>query len=58
VPKLDARTLVAIQAGNVNSGAFDPAEQICARPGKQAHGFTSMERSGYGPLPRPRAHTL
>jgi glutamate/tyrosine decarboxylase-like PLP-dependent enzyme len=30
MPKLDARTLVAIQAGNVNSGAFDPAAEICA----------------------------
>lgn len=31
LPRLDARTLVAIQAGNVNSGAFDPASEICAR---------------------------
>ncbi len=31
LPRLDARTLVAIQAGNVNSGAFDPAAEICAR---------------------------
>jgi glutamate/tyrosine decarboxylase-like PLP-dependent enzyme len=30
LPRLDANTLVCIQAGNVNSGAFDPAEQICA----------------------------
>lgn len=29
LPKLDARTLVLIQAGNVNSGAFDPAAEIC-----------------------------
>jgi len=31
LPALDARTLVCIQAGNVNSGAFDPAPEICAR---------------------------
>jgi len=30
LPKLDARTIVCIQAGNVNSGAFDPAREICA----------------------------
>jgi glutamate/tyrosine decarboxylase-like PLP-dependent enzyme len=31
VPALDHRTLIGIQAGNVNSGAFDPAAEICAR---------------------------
>jgi glutamate/tyrosine decarboxylase-like PLP-dependent enzyme len=31
LPPLDERTLICIQAGNVNTGAFDPAEQICAR---------------------------
>ncbi len=31
LPSLDDRTLVCLQAGNVNSGAFDPAEQICER---------------------------
>src|SRR5487761_2257630 len=31
LPRPDARTLVAIQAGNVNSGAFDPTAEICAR---------------------------
>ncbi|HEV1286445.1 MAG TPA: aminotransferase class V-fold PLP-dependent enzyme [Bryobacteraceae bacterium] len=31
VPRLDGRTLVAIQAGNVNTGAFDPAAEICTR---------------------------
>ena len=31
LPRLDQRTLVAIQAGNVNTGAFDPAAEICAR---------------------------
>jgi len=31
LPTLDDRTLVCIQAGNVNTGAFDPAKEICAR---------------------------
>lgn len=31
LPELDDRTLICIQAGNVNSGAFDPAQQICTR---------------------------
>jgi glutamate/tyrosine decarboxylase-like PLP-dependent enzyme len=31
LPPLDARTIVCIQAGNVNTGAFDPAHEICAR---------------------------
>ncbi|HTU34606.1 MAG TPA: aminotransferase class V-fold PLP-dependent enzyme [Candidatus Acidoferrum sp.] len=31
LPRFDARTVVCIQAGNVNTGAFDPAKQICER---------------------------
>jgi glutamate/tyrosine decarboxylase-like PLP-dependent enzyme len=31
VPALDSRTIVCIQAGNVNTGAFDPAVEICRR---------------------------
>jgi glutamate/tyrosine decarboxylase-like PLP-dependent enzyme len=31
LPTLDNRTIVCIQAGNVNTGAFDPAKEICAR---------------------------
>ncbi len=30
LPSLDARTIVCLQAGNVNTGAFDPAREICA----------------------------
>jgi glutamate/tyrosine decarboxylase-like PLP-dependent enzyme len=30
LPKLDERTILCIQAGNVNSGAFDPAAELCA----------------------------
>ena len=29
LPSLSERTIVCIQAGNVNTGAFDPAEEIC-----------------------------
>jgi glutamate/tyrosine decarboxylase-like PLP-dependent enzyme len=31
LPAMDERTLVCIQAGNVNTGAFDPAREICER---------------------------
>jgi glutamate/tyrosine decarboxylase-like PLP-dependent enzyme len=31
LPPLDPMTIVCIQAGNVNTGAFDPALPICAR---------------------------
>lgn len=30
LPALDGPTIVCIQAGNVNSGAFDPAAEVCA----------------------------
>jgi glutamate/tyrosine decarboxylase-like PLP-dependent enzyme len=29
LPDITASTIICIQAGNVNSGAFDPAEEIC-----------------------------
>ncbi len=35
LPRLSERTIVCIQAGNVNTGAFDPAREICARAQKQ-----------------------
>ena len=31
LPELDERTIVCIQAGNVNTGAFDQAREICRR---------------------------
>jgi glutamate/tyrosine decarboxylase-like PLP-dependent enzyme len=31
LPPLDAATLLCIQAGNVNTGAFDPADILCER---------------------------
>jgi len=30
LPELDDHTLICIQAGNVNTGAFDPAAEICS----------------------------
>jgi len=30
-PRLDGPAIVCLQAGNVNSGAFDPAEELCQR---------------------------
>ncbi len=31
LPAVDGRTIVCLQAGNVNSGAFDPATEICGK---------------------------
>lgn len=31
LPELDDRTIVIVQAGNINSGSFDPFEAICAK---------------------------
>lgn len=31
LPKMDSNTIVCIQAGNVNTGSFDPARKICER---------------------------
>jgi len=30
LPTLDERTIVCLQAGNVNTGAFDPLKEVCA----------------------------
>lgn len=35
LPELSERTIVCIQAGNVNTGAFDPATEICAAAKEQ-----------------------
>ncbi|MGC0774984.1 MAG: aminotransferase class V-fold PLP-dependent enzyme, partial [Candidatus Acidiferrum sp.] len=35
LPPLSDRTILCIQAGNVNTGAFDPAAEICARAQEQ-----------------------
>jgi len=35
LPRLSERTIVCIQAGNVNTGAFDPADEICRKAKEQ-----------------------
>jgi len=35
LPRLNDRAIVCIQAGNVNTGAFDPAAEICAKAQEQ-----------------------
>jgi glutamate/tyrosine decarboxylase-like PLP-dependent enzyme len=35
LPKLSERTIVCLQAGNVNTGAFDPAAEVCEAAKKQ-----------------------
>ncbi|MGB7342509.1 MAG: aminotransferase class V-fold PLP-dependent enzyme, partial [Phototrophicaceae bacterium] len=42
LPELDDMTIVCIQAGNVNSGAFDPAEPICALA-KEANSWVHVD---------------
>lgn len=40
--KISSRTVVCIQAGNVNTGAFDPAEEIC-RHAKEAGAWVHVD---------------
>lgn len=35
LPDLDERTIVCLQAGNVNTGAFDPVVEVCLKAKKQ-----------------------
>jgi glutamate/tyrosine decarboxylase-like PLP-dependent enzyme len=58
LPALDERTVICIQAGNVNSGAFDPAGEICARAKEKdswvhvdgAFGYWAAASPEYAPL--------
>jgi glutamate/tyrosine decarboxylase-like PLP-dependent enzyme len=34
IPTIDGPTIICIQAGNVNTGAFDPAAEICLKAGE------------------------
>lgn len=42
LPPLDNRTIVCIQAGNVNTGAFDPAAEVC-RQAKEAGAWVHVD---------------
>jgi glutamate/tyrosine decarboxylase-like PLP-dependent enzyme len=42
LPSLDDRTIVCIQSGNVNTGAFDPAEEIFVRA-RQADAWVHVD---------------
>jgi glutamate/tyrosine decarboxylase-like PLP-dependent enzyme len=42
LPELDNRCLVIAQAGNVNSGAFDPFDEICDRA-RRAHAWVHVD---------------
>ena len=42
LPRLDARTLVCAQSGNVNTGAFDPVGEIC-RAAHDAGGWVHVD---------------
>jgi glutamate/tyrosine decarboxylase-like PLP-dependent enzyme len=58
LPRLSARTIVCIQAGNVNTGAFDPAAEICKAAKEQgawvhvdgAFGLWALVSPKYEPL--------
>jgi glutamate/tyrosine decarboxylase-like PLP-dependent enzyme len=58
LPVLDDRTVICVQAGNVNSGAFDPAGEICARGQEKgswvhvdgAFGYWAAASPEYAPL--------
>jgi glutamate/tyrosine decarboxylase-like PLP-dependent enzyme len=42
LPQLDSRSLLCIQCGNVNTGAFDPAQELCAQA-KQAGAWVHVD---------------
>lgn len=42
VPELDSKTILILQAGNVNSGAFDPFEEICKKA-KKANAWVHID---------------
>ena len=59
LPELDDRTVICIQAGNVNTGAFDPAGAICSRA-RQARAWVHVDGAfGFWAAISPRyAHLL
>jgi glutamate/tyrosine decarboxylase-like PLP-dependent enzyme len=58
LPMLDDRTIVCIQAGNVNTGAFDPAAEVCRRA-KAAGAWVHVDGAfGLWALASPRFATM
>jgi glutamate/tyrosine decarboxylase-like PLP-dependent enzyme len=58
LPTLDGRTLICVQAGNVNTGAFDPAGEICARA-QEAGAWVHVDGAfGYWAAVSPRYASL
>ncbi len=53
----DGPAIVCAQAGNVNTGAFDPLERSSPPAARRARGATSTARSGSGRPRRPPART-
>jgi hypothetical protein len=48
LPKLDDKTILILQAGEMNTGAFDPFQELCERRRKRMHGYISMVPSVCG----------
>ena len=59
LPRISGPAIVCLQAGNVNSGAFDPAEEICAQAASPpGPGFTLTAPSACGLPQLPSGRTL
>ena len=59
LPPLSPATIVCAQAGNVNTGAFDPWPRSPSARARRGPGCTSTARSACGlPPPRRRAHLV
>ena len=58
LPEMDGRTLLVLQAGNVNSGAFDAFGRSAAGQKQPGPGFTSTGRSVSGQQRDPRMRAL
>ncbi|SIT49763.1 Aminotransferase class V [Paraburkholderia piptadeniae] len=58
LPELDDRTIVCIQAGNVNTGNFDPAAEVCRRA-REAGAWVHVDGAfGLWALSSPRLAAL
>jgi glutamate/tyrosine decarboxylase-like PLP-dependent enzyme/acyl-CoA thioesterase FadM len=59
LPDLSDRTIICIQAGNVNTGAVDPAQEICARA-REAKAWVHVDGAFglWAAASRTRAHLI